>query len=166
MPDAVLDPCLGAVAGLQGRQLPGAGVGDEGLVAPPVGLLEQGQLSAGVRTFPSHDHPHPRGPVAQVEQPGQLGDVPAGADASVRVDRAHPGRGGDQGDGVADLLGEREPDGVLHPAATDLPLGGESVQQVVRGTGAVGADQQVLAVDGGDLGDRRSQDLDVVRGGV
>ena len=42
----------------------------------------------------------------------------------------------------------------------------EPVQQLVGCARAVGADQQLPAVGGGDLGDRRGQHLDVVGGGV
>ena len=40
-------------------QLSGGGVGRERLVAPPVGVFEEGELRAGVGVFPTHDHPHP-----------------------------------------------------------------------------------------------------------
>ena len=45
VPDPVLDAGVGAVPGFEERQLPDPGVGGDGLVAPPVGLLEQGQLA-------------------------------------------------------------------------------------------------------------------------
>ena len=47
-----------------------------------------------------------------------------------------------------------------------LPCSVEPVQQLVGGAGAVGADQQLPAVGGGDLGDRVGEHLDVVGGGV
>src|SRR5665647_3716498 len=50
----------------QERQLPGGGVGRDDLVAPPVGLFEQGQLGAGVGSFPAHDQAHPGRPTSQV----------------------------------------------------------------------------------------------------
>ena len=63
--DAVLDPGVGAVTSLQVGQLPGRaggsaaaadrGVGGEELVAPAVGLLEQGQLRARVGAFAADD---------------------------------------------------------------------------------------------------------------
>jgi hypothetical protein len=74
--DPVLDPGVGAVAGLQERQLPDRRVGRYDLVAPPVGLFEQGQLRAGVGSFPPHDQAHPGRPTRQVQQFGDLGDVP------------------------------------------------------------------------------------------
>ena len=58
--DAVLDPGVGAVAGVQAGELPDAGVGGERGVAPAVGLFERVELRAGVRAFPAHDHPDPR----------------------------------------------------------------------------------------------------------
>ena len=45
---------------------------------------------------------------------------------------------------VADLVGDREPDRILHAAAAFGVLAGQPVQQPVRGAGAVRADQQLL----------------------
>ena len=56
-------------------------------------------------------------------------------------------------------------DRVLNGANAFGALGGEPVQQPVGGTGAVGADQQVLAVRAGALGDGTGQDVDVVSHG-
>ena len=59
--DVVLDPGVGAVTGLQEGQLAepagctDRGVGGEQLVAPAVGLVEQGQLSAGEGAFAAAD---------------------------------------------------------------------------------------------------------------
>ena len=55
--DAVLDPGVGPVPGLQEPKLTAAGVGGEGLVAPAVGLLDQGQSGAGMRLLPPDDDP-------------------------------------------------------------------------------------------------------------
>ena len=71
--DPVFHTGVGAVAGLQPLQRTDAGVGDECGVAPAVGLLEQRQLGAGVRTFPTHDHPHPGRPAGHAEQTGEFG---------------------------------------------------------------------------------------------
>jgi len=49
--DAVLDPGVCAVAGVEERQLPGGGVGGQTLVAPAVTLFEGVELGAGVRAF-------------------------------------------------------------------------------------------------------------------
>src|SRR2546430_9946811 len=46
--DAVLDPGVRAVAGLEELGAVGGGAGSQQLVAPPVGLLEQRQLGSGV----------------------------------------------------------------------------------------------------------------------
>ena len=85
MPDPVLDAGVGAVSGFEERQLPDPSVGGDGLVAPPVGLFEQGQLGAGVGSFPADDDPHPGRPAGQVEQVGDLGDVTAVTDVPVDV---------------------------------------------------------------------------------
>ena len=57
--DAVLDPGVRAVAGVEVGELPERGVGGERGVAPPVGLFERVELRAGVRAFATHDHPDP-----------------------------------------------------------------------------------------------------------
>jgi hypothetical protein len=46
VPDPVLNTGVGAVLGLQERQLTCGGVGGEGLISPPVGGFEQGELGA------------------------------------------------------------------------------------------------------------------------
>lgn len=148
MPDPVLDPGAGPVPSFQERQLPERRLGDERLVDPPFGLLEQGQLRARVRAFAAHDEPHPDGPVGQVEQPAQFRDVAAGAHATI-LDREHPGRRRNPGDGLADRARDREPVRVLEPAPADLVLLGEPVHQSVGGSGTIGADQQVPAVGAG-----------------
>ena len=166
VPNAVLDPSMGTVPGLEERQLAGLRVGDERLVAPPVAFLEQRQLGAGVGSFAAHDDSHPLGPLGQVKQPCQLGDIAALTHAAVGIERRGPDLLRDQVDRVTDLLGDRESHAVLHAAAADLALLGEPVQQCVGRTRAVGPDQQLLAVSGGDLGDRVGEDLDVVSSGV
>src|SRR5699024_11684893 len=62
--------------------------------------------------------------------------------------------------------GGGEPDRVLHPSTTNAVLLGNPVQQVVGGAGAIGANQQITPMRGGDLGDRLAQDVDVIGGGV
>lgn len=49
--EAVLDPGVGAVAGVEEGQLPDCGVGGEAWVAPAVAVFEGVQLGAGVRPF-------------------------------------------------------------------------------------------------------------------
>jgi hypothetical protein len=44
--DAVLDAGVGTVSSLEERELPGASIGGEGLVAEAVGCFEQAELSA------------------------------------------------------------------------------------------------------------------------
>jgi len=164
--DAVFDAGMRAVPGFQERQLSGGGVGDEGLVTPAVGLLEQGQLGAGVGAFAAHDDPHPGRPGAQVEQPGEFGDIAAGAYTAVSIQCGSPYLLGDQRDGRAQCLGECEPDRLVDAAASDLVVVGHPVQQPVGGPGAISADQQVFAVRCRDLGDRGGQDFEVIGGGV
>jgi hypothetical protein len=91
------------VAGLQERQLPDSGVCRHDLVAVSVGLLEQGQLRAGVGAFPTHDQAHPARPPGQVQQCGDLGDVAALAHVPIGVDRGGPRLPRQLRDGIVDL---------------------------------------------------------------
>ncbi len=122
-----------------------------------------------MRAFAAHDDAHARGPLAQharADQPRQLGDVTALPDAAVSVQGRSPDLLRHLIDRRTDLFGDSEPDRVVHGAAADLTLLVQPVQQLVRGASTVGADQQVLAVGGGDLPDRLGQDLHVIRGRV
>jgi hypothetical protein len=83
-----------------------------------------------------------------------------------RIYQAAPRDPETKADGVADSPVEREPDAVVEAASPDPALVAQPVQQLVRSTGPVAADQQLLAAGRRDLGDRISQDLDVVGGGV
>ena len=91
--DPVLDPGVGAVAGVEMGELPERGVGGEGGVAPAVGLFERVELRAGVRAFPAHDHPRP-GRVAGQDRAGRTPVISARpgavAVAAVGVDRVRP----------------------------------------------------------------------------
>ncbi len=91
----------------------------------------------GVRAFLAGDDPHAFRPAAQVEQAGEPGDPGAVADLPVAVVGRGPGASGDLGDGVGDLVGDGEPDGILQPAAGP----GEPGEEVVAAAGGVGADQ-------------------------
>jgi hypothetical protein len=55
--DAVFDPGVRAVSGVEVGELPGGGVGGECGVAPPVTFLERVELRAGMGVFPAYDHP-------------------------------------------------------------------------------------------------------------
>ena len=126
--DAVLDPCVGPVSGLEKGELAGRGVGDEGFVAPAVAFLEQRQLRAGVGAFAGHDHPHPgwpRGENLRVDEAGQLGDVAALTNAAVGIECWGPDLLRDQIDGIAELPGDRESHPVLDAAAAGRALFGE-----------------------------------------
>ena len=83
--DAVLDPGVDAVGGVDVGQLAapagcaGGQVGDPQGVPPAVGGLEQGQLGAGVRALAAGEDPHRRGPDGELvpgwafaQQGGQL----------------------------------------------------------------------------------------------
>ena len=126
-------------------ELTDAGVGGEGLVAPAVGLFEQGQSGAGMGLLPSDDDSHPGRPLRQVEQSGEFGDLRAVTDLTVGVDRRRPRRFRQRTDGVVDLdsFVDGESDRVLHRPAADLVLFGEPVQHLMRRTGGVGPDQHL-----------------------
>ncbi|MEX5309605.1 hypothetical protein RF650_09350 [Kocuria sp. CPCC 205297] len=127
MADAVLDPCMGPMPGLEKGELAGRGVGDEGFVAPAVAFLEQRQLRAGVGAFAAHDDPHPGWPLGEnlrVDEAGQLGDVAALTNAAVGIECWGPDLLRDQIDGIAELPGDRESHAVLDAAAADRALFG------------------------------------------
>src|SRR5271165_3640648 len=162
-------------------------------VPPAVPGLEQGQLRAWMGPLAAREDPHRRGPGPQLvpasavpQQPGQLGDVrffdparpvragqvragvigAALADLPAAVDRGLPGLLRDQPQRRLLPLAQRPPDRVrqLVPAA-----GGQRVQaldQGVTGPGAVAGDHQLPPEPRRDRGDRRVQQLQVIRGGV
>jgi hypothetical protein len=108
---------VGSVPGLQERQLPEAGVGGEGWVAPPVLVLEQGQLRPRVWPFAADDDPHRFRPARQGEQAGELGDVGVLADLTVGVQGDLPRGRRHHRDGGPDRVGDREADRVLQVVA-------------------------------------------------
>ncbi len=88
------------------RDLPAVGdggVGRDGLVAPAVGVLEQGQRRTGVWVLPADDDPHPGRPRRQVEHAGDLDDVTVLAGVAVGSDGRRPCRLRQPRDRVADL---------------------------------------------------------------
>ena len=82
------------------------------LQAVPVDIGER-ELRAGMGALAADEHARPGGPAGQIEQVGDLTDLPVGPVAAVLIDRANPGVIGDLGDRAADRLGEIEPDRVL-----------------------------------------------------
>ncbi len=60
--DAVLDMGAVTMPQLQGGDVGVGLVGDEHLMAEPLGGVEQGELGAGVGSFAAGDHPHPLTP--------------------------------------------------------------------------------------------------------
>lgn len=145
------------------------GVGGDHLVPPPVGLLERIQLGAGMRSFPPHDQPHPdRPPIPERpgHESGDLGDLRAVAQITAGVDCGGPGVLGQSADGVPDRVGDGEPDRILHRMKAFGVLGGEPVQQGVRGAGAIDTDQQIPAAWPGHLHERRRQHRNMVDGRI
>ena len=112
--DAVLDPGVGAVAGVEERQLPDAGVGGDALVAPAVAFLEGVELRAGVRAFPADEDPGAGRVVGQRRRPAAGRSARPRAAPSrcsaVGVDGVGPGPGRQRGDGVAFPVGDRPAD--------------------------------------------------------
>jgi hypothetical protein len=125
----------------------------------------QPQLGARVRAFVAYDHCHPARPPAQVQQAGDLEYPGAQAGLAVGVVARLPGVLRDEGEFVDDRVGQGEPDRVRQP------LGDDSVQQLVCGSGRVDPDQDLAPGAGsrpvvGQLPQRLAEDGDVVGGGV
>src|SRR5207245_880301 len=87
--DAVLDPSMATVAGLQVGQVCVWGVGQEDLVAPAV-WVEEGEMGTGMRLLPPDDGPGARRPGRQLEQAGELGHLSTFPQLVVLVDGLHP----------------------------------------------------------------------------
>jgi hypothetical protein len=125
--DPVLDPGVGAMPGLQERELSDLGVGGQALVAPAVVGFEHADLRARVRPFPPDQHPHSVRPARVGEtgqQPGQLGDLSHRQPRLIDrarftggVDRDRPCCLRQQTDRVLELVGEAEPDRERHVQA-------------------------------------------------
>jgi len=101
--DAVLDPGVRAVAGLEELGAVGGGAGSQQLVAPPVDLLEQRQLGSGVGFLAAGDDAQVGGPARELvtvgsfpQQGGEFDDTGliGVAGLSLRVENSLPGAGG------------------------------------------------------------------------
>ena len=125
-------------------------------------MVGETQLRAGVGALAADDHARPGRPAVQLQQIGDLADLPVGPWAAVLVQRAHPVLIGDLEDRFADGVGGVVADRVADPA---LPA---PAQQLMGGAGAVDAQQEVDVLDvlGGDLRQRLLGDRDLVGGGV
>src|SRR3984893_2697995 len=80
--DAVLHPGMAAVACLQVGEVVVGRVGEEDLVAPPLGI-EEGEMGTGMRFLPPADGPGALRPGGKIEQTGQLGDSCSGPQPAV-----------------------------------------------------------------------------------
>jgi hypothetical protein len=156
------DRPAGAVPRFEGGELPGAGVGGEGLepVAVDVG---EGELRAGVRSFAADDDAQAGWPAVRFEVQAVRLRMPESSAPSppsppsppsrrpVDPERGGPGVLGQGEDRGLDLVGHREPDGVVQvQPGTVVGPGSEAVQVVqpcLPGACAVGADQYRLAVE-------------------
>ena len=134
--DAVLDPCVAAVAQLQGGDVVVVLVGEEACV-PVAVLVEDRELRAGVRPFAAADQPRSRGPGGQVEAVGQLRDPGAVAVLAFCVDRLQPLGFRDLEDRGADRLGQLVADREADPGVA--AVGGERV----RAAADIGADEDL-----------------------
>src|SRR5207302_11227660 len=103
---------VAAVACLQVGEVVIGGVGEEHLVAPPLGI-EEGEVGTGMRLLPPADGPGTSRPGGKIKQIGQLGDSCPAAQSAVLVDGLHPRVGGDVQDGQLYVLGDVEADRVL-----------------------------------------------------
>jgi hypothetical protein len=100
--------CVRAVADLQVLQRAFAigGVGQKDLVAHALIEVEQGQLGAGMRALAADDDPGAVGVAVRVDHAGQLGDLGAGAQGAVLLQRGVPDLIGQGADRAADRLGD------------------------------------------------------------
>lgn len=115
------------------------------------------------------------GPLAAENDPhpgrrecGRLGRLGLLPDITRRVQRWPPRSLWGDRDGSAQSGGDRKADRVLHPPTTNTFLLGVPVHQVMGCAGAIGADQQITPMSGGDLRlrDCLGKDVDVVGGGA
>ena len=126
--DAVLDTCAGAMGALQDGDLGAVLVGEDRLETVAV-MVGEAQLRAGMRALPTNDHPGISGPGGQVEQVGDLGDLPVLARLPVLVERRLPGILGQGEDRRPDGLSEVKPDREADARVTTC------VEQLVGGGG-------------------------------
>ena len=171
----------------------GGQVGDPQGVPPAVCGFEQGQLGAGMWVLAAGKDPHGGGPGGELvpgralaQQGGQLTDVSfldpaltvaaatvgagvisaALADLVTVIDGDLPGVPGDGGDRGAFPLAQLPAHGVGELVAA---AGGQRIQpldQPVAGPGPIRGDHQPPPVSGGQRGDRRVQDFQVIGGGA
>ena len=136
----------------------------EGGDPQPVGVSDP-QLRAGMRTFLAGDHPHPRWPAGQLQQPGQFRDPGAlGGWCRARRRRASTPRRGSESAAPGCW-----PAGRSRSSRTPLPV--QPVQEGVAGPGPVGTDQDPATGPAagpvpGQLGQRLAGHGDVVGFGV
>lgn len=130
--DAVFDPGVGAVGGIQIGQVVSEGVGMAGwqagnvgreqVIAPAVVLFKQRELRAWMRAFPTGDDPRTGRPAVQpaggANQVGEIGDLGCVHDLTVLVAAGAGLPLGVEGD-LPDLLGN-QPNGSSFPL-TELP---------------------------------------------
>ncbi len=114
--DAVFDVRALAVAALDDRDLLVGLVGEDRLEAVAV-VVGEAQLRAGVRALAADDQPRARGPGAQLDAVGDLGDLAVVALAAVLRERRNPRIGGNledrRADGLGQLIADREADARL-----------------------------------------------------
>ena len=159
-PDAVLDVGAVAVPQLEAGDVGVGLVGDEHLMAEPLGGVEQRQLGARVGTFSAGDHPHPLTP-AVVDEVGQLDQPGAVTTRAVGVDGRHPILVLHQHEGVAHGGVDRQPD-----QEPDLAFDA-TIDEVVRRPGGVGAHQHLhLRRAHRQLGQRRVEHGEMIGGVV
>jgi hypothetical protein len=141
------------------------GVGGHDLVPPALDGVEQAQLGAGMRAFPTDQEPGPFGPAGRLEQAGDLADLGVFTQITASVEGGDPaGRGPDR---FPDRFGDR---GADTESDVEVPLapGPDVGEETVTGSGRIRAEQDrgPVSVGVGDLGEGLVEDGDVVGGGV
>lgn len=152
---------------LGGTATAGRGVGEEHLMPQALVLIEQGELGSGVRPLAAHDDAGTGRAAVQINHAGQLGDLRAVTQRPVLVQGGMPKAVGHGPDSAADRLGDGVSD---REEGTDsaFPHAADVGEEGFRGSGTVGADQDVgaMPVGVGDLRECLVEHLDVIRGGV
>lgn len=148
--DGVVDPGVRAVACFEELRAAAGGVGGQELVAPPVGFLEQRQLSAGVGFLAAAENTHVGWPVRQLvavgvlpQQAGQLHHTCflKVAGCSVGVQDGITGIARDTGDGGTFPAAQVPAEAVMHAVPAPVVQCGDVIDQAVRTAGTVDSDQ-------------------------
>ena len=135
-------------------------VGDEDLVAEPLSGVEDGELRAGMRSFPPCDHPGPVRP-PMFDQAGELENPGAVPGRAVGLDRGPPVFFLGQTQGVTDPLIDTQADREPHAAIAT------ALDEVMGRASRVGAHQHLDRARGDrELGEGAFKHFEMISGVV